>query len=74
MKEMKFTTQAVGAIMMALQKSLMEQSDIVPVLADFKLKLSDHGIVVVNPPLVKFDDNTQEKIYESMSLDETIEN
>ena len=29
---MKLSDQAVGAIMMALQRSLMEQSDIVPVL------------------------------------------
>ena len=29
---MKLSNQAIGALMMALQKSLMEQSDIVPVL------------------------------------------
>mgnify|MGYP000156138232 CR=1 FL=1 len=29
---MKLSDEALGAIMMALQKSLMEQSDIVPVL------------------------------------------
>ena len=45
--------QAVGAVMMALQKSLMEQSDIVPVLKGFKFRLSDAGLVVMNPPLVK---------------------
>ena len=31
---MKLSDQAVGAVMMALQKSLLEQSDIVPVLKD----------------------------------------
>ena len=41
--------------MMALQKSLLEQSDIVPVLKDFKFKLSEDGLVVLNPPIVKFD-------------------
>ena len=51
---MKLSKQAVGAIMMALQKSLMEQSDIVPVLEQFKVKLSEDGLVVLNPPLVKF--------------------
>ena len=51
---MKLSNQAVGAVMMALQKSLMEQSDIVPVLRSFKLEVDDAGeIVVVNPPLVK---------------------
>jgi hypothetical protein len=47
--------QAVGAVMMALQKSLMEQSDIVPVLKGFKFRLSETGLVVMNPPLVKAD-------------------
>ena len=32
---MKLSNQALGAVMMALQKSLLEQSDIVPVLKEF---------------------------------------
>ena len=51
--------QAVGALMMALQKSLLEQSDIVPVLAGFKLANSPEGLVVLNPPVVKFNEETQ---------------
>ena len=51
--------QAVGALMMALQKSLLEQSDIVPVLEGFKLVNSPDGLVVLNPPLVKFNEDTQ---------------
>ena len=50
---MYMNDQAVGAVMMALQKSLMEQSDIVPVLKGFKFRLSEAGLVVMNPPLVK---------------------
>lgn len=51
---MKLSNQAVGAVMMALQKSLMEQSDIVPVLRGFKLEVDDLGeVVVTNPPVVK---------------------
>lgn len=50
--------QALGAIMMALQKSLMEQSDIVPVLEGFKMVSSPEGLVVLNPPLVKFNEET----------------
>ncbi len=50
----KLSNQAVGAIMMALQKSLMEQSDIVPVLQGFKVQIDDAGqLVVTNPPMVK---------------------
>ena len=40
---MKLSNQAVGAVMMALQKSLLEQSDIVPVLREFKLEVDDVG-------------------------------
>ena len=54
MNEFHFSDQALGAVMMALQKSLLEQSDIVPVLKGFRFKLSDQGLVVMNPPLVKF--------------------
>ncbi len=54
----KLSNQAVGAIMMALQKSLMEQSDIVPVLENFKMTNSPEGLVVLNPPLVKFNEDT----------------
>ena len=50
--------QAIGALMMALQKSLMEQSDIVPVLESFKITSSPEGLVVLNPPLVKVNDET----------------
>jgi hypothetical protein len=39
----------------------MEQSDIVPVLKGFKFKLSEGGLVVMNPPLVKFDDEFEEQ-------------
>ena len=35
---MKLSNQAMGALMMALQKSLMEQSDITGMLKDFDLQ------------------------------------
>jgi len=52
---MQLSNQAVGAIMMALQKSLMEQSDIVPVLKQFNLVETNDGLVVTNPPVVSMD-------------------
>ena len=52
---MHLSDQAIGAIMMALQKSLMEQSDIVPVFKDFNLLETDNGLVVTNPPVVSMD-------------------
>ena len=53
--DMKLSKQALGALMMALQKSLLEQSDIVPVLEDFDFILKDGDLFVKNPPIVKFD-------------------
>jgi hypothetical protein len=37
----KLSNEALGSIMLALQKSLMEQSDIVPVLQGFDFKVDD---------------------------------
>jgi len=48
------SSQAIGALMMALQKSLLEQSDIVPVLQGFEIQVDDtNQLVVMNPPAVK---------------------
>ena len=60
--EMTLTDQALGAVMMALQKSLLEQSDIVPVLKGFRFRLSEDGLMVMNPPLVRL---AQEALEES---------
>lgn len=57
---MTLSNQALGAVMMALQKSLMEQSDIVPVLKEFELVDSEEGLVVTNPPVLHFDVVEQE--------------
>lgn len=52
---MKLSDQALGAVMMALQRSLLEESDITPVLKGFKLKSNEeHELFVLNPPIVKF--------------------
>ena len=47
---MTLSNQALGAIMMALQKSIMEQSDIVPVLQGFEFVETTEGLTVQNPP------------------------
>ena len=54
----KLSSQAIGAVMMALQKSLLEQSDIVPVLQGFKIQVDDSGqLVVMNPPTFEVKDD-----------------
>ena len=51
---LKFSDEALGAVMMALQKSLMEQSDIVPVLKGFNFQTNENNeLFVMNPPVVK---------------------
>ena len=52
-KVMRFNVQAIGAIMMALQKGITEQTDITKLLLDFELVETDEGLKVLNSPLVK---------------------
>ena len=68
-KNMFMTDQAVGAVMMALQKSLLEQSDIVPTLKNFKFRLSEDGLMIINPPLVKFNEEIEENLQQSFEFD-----
>ena len=62
---MHLSNQAIGAVMMALQKSLMEQSDIVPVFQEFVFKETEEGLVVENPPILEFGEQTQDDVGES---------
>ena len=65
MKDHKLSNQAVGAIMMALQKSLMEQTDIVPVLQNFNIQVDDSGeLVIMNPPKVEVKSSAKGPILE----------
>ena len=61
---MRLSNQAIGALMMALQKSLMEQSDIVPLLSDMSFEKAPGvkrwggktaELVVANPPVVSLE-------------------
>lgn len=61
---MKLSNQAIGALMMALQKSLMEQSDIVPLLAGMDFEKAPGAkrwggkkgeLVVSNPPIISLE-------------------
>ena len=52
--KLQLSDQALAAMMMALQKSLLEQSDITPVLKGFKFVSNAGELVVLNPPIVKF--------------------
>jgi len=46
--------QALGALMLALQNSLLHQTDIVPVLRGFDFIIDDaNALVVTNPPILR---------------------
>tara|TARA_B100000902_G_C26997731_1_gene758311 strand:- start:247 stop:450 length:204 start_codon:yes stop_codon:yes gene_type:complete len=54
---MKLSDQALGAIMLALQNSLMNQTDIVPTLKNFNLMLGENEeIIILNPPTLDMSD------------------
>jgi len=62
-KQFKLSNQAVAALMMALQRSLLEQSDLVPVLEAWVLVETPDGLTVTNPPVIhdaEIQDNTPE--------------
>jgi|TARA_E500000305_G_C3995987_1_gene224576 hypothetical protein len=73
MQTFNLSDQALGAVMMALQRSLMDQTDIVPVLKGMNFVPTDSGLVVNNPPLVKFqaDGMVLHDDEESSLIDET---
>jgi len=49
----KLSNQAVGALMLALQKGLMEQTDITDMLKEFELTNTADGLMVENPPILE---------------------
>ena len=54
------SSQAIGAIMMALQKSLIEQTDVTAVLQGFEIQVDDSGeLVVMNPPTFEVSNEEQ---------------
>jgi len=57
---MQLSDQACGALMLALQNSLMNQTDILPVLKGFGF-MFDHtdGLIVINPPVIEVDDELE---------------
>ena len=59
---MRLGNQAMGALMMALQKGLMEQTDITGMLKEFVLVSTVDGLVVENPPILEVKEPEQETV------------
>ena len=57
----KFSSPAVGAIMLALQKGIMEQVDITGLLQEFEIVNSADGLMVNNPPIINVPQESTEK-------------
>ena len=72
--EFKLTNQAVGAIMMLLQKAILntitdtDDIDIVETLRDFKLVSTEEGLVVKNPPAL-FMSNIKNDLFENVDTE-----
>jgi len=54
---MKLSNQAIGAVMVTLQKCLSEQSDMVELLRNWDLGVQNDEIIILNPPSYKVDKN-----------------
>tara|TARA_B100000902_G_C26569176_1_gene555700 strand:- start:61 stop:240 length:180 start_codon:yes stop_codon:yes gene_type:complete len=50
---MKLSNQAVGALLMTLQKCIAEEVDITELLSDWNLEVKNDEVFVTNPPPVR---------------------
>jgi len=65
-KTTHLSDQALGAIMIALQHSLLHQVDIVPILKNLKLTVhSTEGLIVVNPPIMRTQKSQMPETFET---------
>jgi hypothetical protein len=68
---MHLSNQALGAIMMALQESLLHQTDIVPILQGFNIEEGAEGLVVTNPPTVSLPNDLLQTPEDEAQTDDT---
>ena len=50
---MKLSNQALGALLLTLQKCISEEVDITDLLKDWDLEIKNDEVYVLNPPTVK---------------------
>ena len=62
--QIKLSPQAIGALLMTLQKCLSEETDITELLADWNLTVRDDLVYVVNPPTVSTETTNEENKFE----------
>ena len=59
---MKLSSQAIGALLMTLQKCLAEESDITELLGDWALELKGDEVYVLNPPTIRATEKDPDKV------------
>tara|TARA_R110002060_G_scaffold23166_11_gene31360 strand:- start:2074 stop:2253 length:180 start_codon:yes stop_codon:yes gene_type:complete len=52
---MKLSNQAIGALLMTLQKCLAEEKDITELLSQWEVEVQEGEVVVLNPPVIGTD-------------------
>ena len=52
---MKLSNQAMGALLITLQKCLTEETDITELLKEWDLEIKNDEVYVLNPPTVKIE-------------------
>jgi hypothetical protein len=63
---MKLSNQAIGALLLTLQKCLSEQIDITDLLSDWNLEVDAQGeIIVTNPPTVSPNIQPEKQMFET---------
>ena len=70
---MRLDEKAKGAIMMCLQKSLLEQSDIVPMLDELDFTLSEGMLTVMEAPQIELSEAAEpvlQKAFKMLSVEE----
>jgi len=58
----KLSNQAIGSLMLALQKGIMEEVDITEILKEFDLVNSTDGLIVENPPIINLHPEKDETV------------
>ena len=67
---MKLSNQALGAVMMALQNSILNETDIVPILKSFNFVVGENEeLTVLNPPTVDVTDGFLEENTKTVGSD-----
>ena len=61
---MKFSNQALGTMLVTLQKCLMEETDIMDLMKDWDVEEKDGELFIVNPPIIETTTNNTEQKFE----------